>query len=158
MNTLMKKTNSNGNAPATTFSGWVDKVFQDNLNRFFDDTTWGFNNVTRSVHVPVNIRQTDTAYELEVVAPGLKKEDLKMNVNGNVLTISYEHKEEAQQDNKSEGWLRTEYKLQSFSRSFTIDETVDVNKISAEYTDGILYVTLHKKEEAQRMTRVIEIK
>lgn len=157
MNTLTKKT-SNGSTPATGFNGWVDKVFQDNLSRFFDDTAWGFNSVTRSVHVPVNIRQTDTSYELDVIAPGLKKEDLKMNVNGNVLTISYEQKEEAQQENKNEGWLRTEYKLQSFSRSFTIDETIDVNKISAAYTDGVLHVTLQKKEEAQRLTRIIEIK
>lgn len=155
MNTLMKRTNGS-NAPATGFSGMVDRIFQDNLNRFFNDDFWGFNGLDRTVGVPVNIRQTATSYQLEVVAPGLKKEDLKVTADGNVLTISFEQQKE---DNaEAEGWLRKEYRTRSFSRSFTIDDTVDVSKIAASYQHGILHLDLPKKQEAQALTRTIEIK
>ena len=76
MNTLMKRTN--GNMPATTFSGLVDRLFQNNVNRFFDDDSWGFNGVAHNVHVPVNIRETEKGYELQSVAPGLKKESREL--------------------------------------------------------------------------------
>lgn len=155
MNTLMKRTNGN-NAPATGFSGMVDRIFQDNLNRFFNDDFWGFNGLDRSVSVPVNIRQTAKSYELEVVAPGLKKEDLKVTADGNVLTISFEQQKEDTAE--GEGWLRKEYRTRSFSRSFTIDDTVDVSKIAASYDQGILHLDLPKKQEAQALTRTIEIK
>jgi HSP20 family protein len=155
MNTIMKKTN--GNVPAATFSGMVDKIFQNNLSRFFDDDFWGFNGVERSVNVPVNIRETDKSYELDLVAPGLKKEDFKVNLNGEVLTVSFEHEEKNEQADNG-GWLRKEYKARSFSRSFTLDETLDAGKITAQYSDGILHLTLPKKEGAQSVSRTIEIK
>jgi HSP20 family protein len=158
MNTLMKRTNGNGNVPAPTFSGMVDKIFQDNLSRFFDDDFWGFNGLNREVNVPVNVRQTDKSYELEVVAPGLKKEDFKINVSGDMLTVSFEHQEENNQQSKEEGWLRKEYKMRSFSRSFNLDDTIDVNKIAAKYNDGILQLSLPIKEGAKPISRTIEIK
>lgn len=158
MNTLMKRTNGNSNVPATTFSGMVDKIFQDNLSRFFDDDFWGFNGLNREANVPVNVKQTDKSYELEVVAPGLKKEDFKINVSGDMLTISFEHQEENNQQSKEEGWLRKEYKMRSFSRSFNLDDTIDVNKIAAKYNDGILQLSLPIKEGAKPISRTIEIK
>src|SRR5271165_1454206 len=97
MNTLMKKTNGNGNTPATTFSGLVDKIFQNNVNRLFDDDFWGFGNVSQNVSVPVNVKETDKSYEMELVAPGLKKEDFKVNVHGEMLSVSFEHQEEQNQ-------------------------------------------------------------
>jgi HSP20 family protein len=155
----MKRSNGNGNVPAATgFSGMVDKIFQDNLSRFFDDSFWGFSGLDRSVEVPVNVRQTDKSYELEVVAPGLKKEDFKINVSGDMLTVSFEHQEENKQEGKEEGWLRKEYKMRSFSRSFNLDDTIDVNKIAAKYSDGILQLSLPIKEGAKPISRTIEIK
>lgn len=156
MNTLMKRTN--GNMPASTFSGLVDRLFQNNVNRILDDDFWGFNGVSQNVNVPVNIRETGKSYELQLVAPGLKKEDFKVSVGDNMLTISFEQKEEHNQENKEEGWLRKEYQKRSFTRSFTLDEVIDANKIDAKYADGILHVTLHKKEGAQAVSRTIEIK
>jgi HSP20 family protein len=153
----MKRTNGNGNLPATTFSGLVDRVFQDNLSRFFNDDFWGFNGVQRNVNVPVNVRETDKSYELELIAPGLRKEDFKVNVSGDLLTVSFQHQEENQEENKSGGWLRKEYKKQSFSRSFNLDDTLDANNITARYSDGILYLELPKKEGAQTLSRTIEI-
>ena len=155
MNTLMKK--SNGSMPATSFSGLVDKIFQNNVNRLLDDDFWGFSNVAQNVNVPVNLKETDKSYELELVAPGLKKEDFKINVHRDMLTISFEHQEEQSHQNESADWLRKEYQKRSFTRSFSLDDAIDTNKISAKYTDGILHVSLQKKEGAQAVSRTIDI-
>ena len=156
MSSIMKRETGNENMP-TTFGGLVDQLFQDNLSRFFNDDFWGFSGLNRSAQVPVNIKETGKNYEMELVAPGLKKEDLKLNVSGDMLTVSFEHKEENKQENESEGWLKREYKHQSFSRSFNLDDTVDANKITAKYQDGVLHLTLPKKEGAQRISKNIEI-
>ena len=158
MNTLMKRTNGNGNMPATTFSGLVDKIFQNNVNRLFDDDFWGFSNVSQNVSVPVNVKETDKSYELDLVAPGLKKDDFKVNVSGDVLTVSFEQKEENSHESKEEGWLRKEYQKRSFTRSFNLDDAIDANKIDAKYADGVLHLTMPKKEGAQSISRTIEIK
>lgn len=157
MNTLTKRNNVNGNAPVTTFSGMVDKLFPNNVNRFFDDDFWGFAGLERSVNVPVNVRETDKSFELEVVAPGHEKEDFKISLNGTTLTVSLDHTENHQSENKDEGWVRKEYKRKSFSRSFTLDDTIDANKISARYTGGILHLSLPKKESAMLQVRKIDI-
>jgi len=157
MNTLMKKASGNGTVPATTFSGMVDTLFQNNLSRLFDDDFWGFRGLNRSVHVPVNVKQTDKSYELELVAPGLKKEDFKINVQGDTLSVSFEERDEKNQQNQDEGWLRKEYLLQSFTRSFNLDDAVDANKITATYRDGILHLTLPIKEGAQPISRTVPI-
>ncbi len=155
MTTIMKRDNGNSNMPST-FTGLVDQLFQDNLTRFFNDDFWGSGSVSRSSQVPVNIKETDKTYEMELVAPGLKKEDLKLNVSNDMLTVSFEHKEENNQEN--EGWLKREYRHQSFSRSFSLDDTIDANKISAKYLDGVLHLSLPKKEGAQKISKNIEIK
>ncbi len=82
----------NGTLPAKPVSGWVDRLLNENLNRFFNDDLLGLNGLDTSVNVPVNLRETDKSYELELVAPGLKKDDLKLNVSNNQLTISFEQK------------------------------------------------------------------
>ncbi len=156
MNTLIKKSNGNGYKPAT-FNGIVDKIFHNDINRFFDDDFWGFNGLERQVNVPVNVRETGNSYELEVVAPGLKKEDFKVQVNGDVLNISFEQEQRANEQNDKEGWLRREYKTKAFSRSFTLDDAADTNKITAQYTDGILRLTIGKKEGSGAISRTIEI-
>jgi len=157
MTTLMKKSNGNGNVPATTFSGLVDTFFNNKLDRLFDDNLWGFRGLDRSTSVPVNIKDTGKSYELQLVAPGLQKQDFKVNLNGDTLTVSYEHKEQQQDQNNEESWLRNEYRVQSFSRSFTLDDSLEPNKISARYSDGILHLSIPKKEGAQKISRNIEI-
>lgn len=155
MTSIMKK--GNGNAPAASFSGLVDQIFQNNLSRFFDDDNWGFSGINRRTNVPVNIRETDKSYEMELVAPGLKKEDFRININGDMLTVSFEHKEEQNEQDKNGGWIRKEYRAQSFTRSFNLGDTVDPNNISATYSDGILHLSLPKKEDARRMAREIQV-
>lgn len=155
---IIKRNNGTATVPARQFNSWVDQLLQDNLNRFFNDDFWGFSGINQQVNVPVNLRETDKTYEMSLVAPGLRKEDFRLNVTDNLLTISYEQKEEQNDQHKEQGWLRKEYRMQSFSRSFTLDDTVDVNKVSASYDNGILHLTLPKKESAQRLTKTIEIK
>jgi len=155
---IIKRNNGTSTVPARQFNSWVDQLLHDNLNRFFNDDFWGFSGINQQVTVPVNLRETDKTYEMSLVAPGLRKEDFRLNVTDNLLTISYEQKEEENDQNKEQRWLRKEYRMQSFSRSFTLDDTVDVNKVSASYDNGILHLTLPKKESAQRLTKTIEIK
>lgn len=89
--------------------------------------------------VPVNVLKTDSTYEIYVIAPDRAKEDFKINLKGNELTISYQVKEEAE-ENKN--WIRNEFKKASFERSFFVDESIDSANIKAEYHNGILQVTL----------------
>jgi HSP20 family protein len=154
---MIKKENGNASMPSS-FSGLVDQFFQKNLNRFFEDEFWGFNGLTKRNLVPVNLRETDVAYEMELVAPGLKKEDFKINVNDDLLTISYDRREENNTTDPNDRWLRREYNISSFSRSFNLDDTLDANKITAKYNDGILQLTLPRKEGAKKVSRNIEIK
>jgi HSP20 family protein len=157
MNNIIKR--DNGRQPAT-FGSVVDQIFQNNLDRFFDDEFWGFKGISKSpnlTQVPVNIRETDKTYELEFSAPGLQKQDFRLNLEGDVLTISAEQTEETRKEDKSEGWFRREFKKGQFTRSFNLDDTVDAGRISAKYEDGILYLSIPKKEHAQKVTRSIEI-
>ncbi|GAC1571139.1 MAG: hypothetical protein NVS3B8_18030 [Chitinophagaceae bacterium] len=154
MNNIMKRENSR--QPAT-FGSVVDQIFQNNLNRFFEDDFWGGNNNLYPSRVPVNIRETDKSYELELIAPGLRKQDFQLQIADNILTVSFKHTEENSGENKEGGWLKQEYKKQEFSRHFSLDDTVDAGKISARYEDGILKLQLLKKENAQKVSRTIEI-
>lgn len=155
---IIKTNNGNTAMPARTVNNWVDQLFQDNLNRFFNDDFWGFNGIDQHVNVPVNLRETDKSYEMSIIAPGLKKEDFKLNVTNELLTISYEQKDEQNNESKEQGWLRKEYKMQSFSRSFGLDDSVDLNNISASYDNGILHLSLPKKENARRISKTIIVK
>jgi HSP20 family protein len=92
---------------------------------------------------------------LEVIAPGFQKEDFKVNLDNNTLTISAEKKEET--ENKNEKFIRKEFKQQSFKRSFTIDENIDAESISAKYVNGVLTLNLAKKQEVKPSVKEISI-
>ena len=97
----------------------------------------------------VNIKESNTSFELEVAAPGLEKKDFKVVLENNVLTIS-SNKENKVEEKDSEGkYTRKEFNYASFSRSFTLpSEIVQGDRISATYNDGILKISVPKKEEA----------
>lgn len=105
---------------------------------------------------PVNIRETDNTFEVELSAPGKQKEDFVIDVDQNVLSISSETKTE---NNVEAGkFTRREFSLSSFKRSFTLPETVNEDGITARYENGILKLTLPKKEEAlPKAKRMIQI-
>jgi HSP20 family protein len=104
---------------------------------------------------PVNIHENENAYELELNVPGRNKEDFKLTVENGMLTVSFEKKEE----NKVEGQktLRREFSYQSFTRSFNLDENINADNIQAKYENGILSLTLPKKEQAKPAKKEISI-
>ncbi|HEU4904229.1 MAG TPA: Hsp20/alpha crystallin family protein [Flavisolibacter sp.] len=115
--------------------------------------------MNRMANVPaVNIKENSDNYTVSLAAPGLKKEDFKIDVEGNMLTISSE-KEETK-ETKEETFSRREYSYNSFSRSFTLPEDVKLEAIDAHYQNGELMIVLPRKEEAKKanVTKKIEVK
>lgn len=118
------------------------------VDDFFKTNFWGDALDTANYSAPaVNIVENQDDFQIEVAAPGYTKSDFKVNLENNVLTISSE-KENKKEENESK-YARREFAYSSFSRSFTLSEHVDAEKISASYNDGILAITLPKKEEAK---------
>jgi len=104
----------------------------------------------------VNICETNDNYELEFNAPGRKKEDFKITVDKNILTVSFFEKKEEQTEEKRQ-FIKREFGTQSFKRSFTLDEKINAEGINARYENGILYLTLPKKEEVKVMPKEIAV-
>lgn len=106
----------------------------------------------------VNISETDESYEISVAAPGMSKNDFKVELENNRLVISGEKKEE--RENKQEqNYLRREFNYQSFVRSFTLAEKqIHSEKIQAKYAEGILHITVPKSAEAKtKAARIIQV-
>lgn len=104
----------------------------------------------------VNIAENDNEFHIELAVPGLKKEDFKINLDKNILTVSAEKKTEANAESKK--YSKREYSYNSFVRSFTLPDSVDHSKIEADYADGILKLTVAKREEAKFQSREIAVK
>ena len=96
----------------------------------------------------VNITEEKNQYLVSLAAPGLKKEDFKINVDGNVLTISSEKEQTSEEKDKK--FSRKEYSYSSFSRSFTLPKEINQEKIEAKYEDGVLKISLPGNEEAAK--------
>jgi HSP20 family protein len=128
--------------------------FSDVFDSVFNDTFFNDGMVAR---VPaVNISEMENKYHVELAAPGLKKEDFKLNLDRNVLNIAVE--QTAGQEDSQKNYSKREYSYSSFVRSFTLPESADDSQINASYTDGILRVDIAKREEAKSIRRQIEIK
>lgn len=129
---------------------FVNTVF-DNL---FNDSFISDRLITR---VPaVNITESDRGFKIELAAPGLTKSDFKINVDKNVMSISVEKTEE--KTDEGNVYSKKEFSYTSFSRSFTLPDTVDYSNIDASYQDGVLAIAIGKKEEAIIAKRLIEVK
>ncbi len=133
-------------------------LFDDFLNR--DLFNWRQSNFSNSnTTVPtVNIRETNEAYQVEMAAPGMEKKDFKVELEGNLLTISSE-KEYQPDETEGSKYSLKEFSYQSFQRSFSLPkDVVDADKISAIYQNGVLHLSIPKKEEVkQKASRLIEI-
>ena len=128
--------------------------FNDVFDSIFNDTFFNDRMVTR---VPaVNISETENNYHVELAAPGLKKEDFKLNLERNNLTISVE--QSSNHEDHQKRYSKREYSYSSFVRTFTLPESADDSQIAASYTDGILRIDIAKREEAKTVRRQIEIK
>jgi HSP20 family protein len=128
--------------------------FTDVFESFFNDSFISDRMISR---VPaVNVSETEGEYHIELAAPGLKKEDFKINLDRNVLSISAEKKSEMNEDGKK--YSKREYSYSSFVRSFALPDSADDAHIEAVYTDGVLRINVAKKEEAKMASREISIK
>lgn len=128
-----------------------------NVNNLFDEffnsfpATW-----SKDFNVPpVNIHETEAAYQLELSAPGLNKEDFKVSYEKGLLTISFEKKTES--ENKDYKTHRKEFSVNTFKRSFSADENINAEGIEAKYDNGILKLLLPKKEEVKVSPKQISI-
>jgi HSP20 family protein len=132
----------------------VNPFFSDVFDSILNDSFLSDKLATR---VPaVNIAETENGFEIELAAPGLKKEDFKISLDKNVLTVSADKKTENVEEGKK--FSKREYSYNSFTRSFTLPEVADHGKIEAGYTDGILKLSVAKKEEAKIQAREIAVK
>lgn len=95
----------------------------------------------------VNIIETDKTFEIELAAPGFSKNDFKITVENNVLRISSDVSKAKEKEEKKMECLRQEFAFGKFTRSFSLPNSIDTEKISADYKDGILHVILPKREE-----------
>lgn len=137
----------------TTFPSVFDDFFKP-WNEWFDGGKTG-----GILTVPaVNVTENHESYTVSLAVPGVKKDDLKIDVDGNMITISSET--EVEKEEKDEKYTRKEYNYNSFSRTFTIPEDVRTDSIQARYENGVLNVTLPriKTTEKTNLTRKIEIK
>ena len=128
----------------------IDDIFES----FFNDSYISDRMISR---VPaVNICETDGEYCFELAAPGLKKEDFKINIDRNMLNISVEKRSEDNEDKKK--YTKREYNYTSFVNSFALPDSADDASIEAEYTDGVLKISVLKNGGAKMTTRKISIK
>jgi HSP20 family protein len=130
-----------------TFDNLFDDIFS-NLPAAWDRES-GLNTP------PVNIHENNEGFHLELVAPGLKKEDFKVNLDKGLLTISYEKK--AENESNEYKTHRREFKFTSFKRSFRVDDVINTESIEAKYEDGVLKLYLPKKEEVKALPKEINI-
>ena len=132
-------------------SNWLNSWFNDN---FFDTELMPHMNATAPA---VNVKEDATAYTMEIAAPGLKKDMVKMNIDKDgYLNVSIENKDEK----KEEHYLRREFSYNSYSQSYALPEDANHEKISAEVSDGVLKIEIPKvvKEEKKDDVKHIEVK
>ena len=137
------KTNKNGNLIPSVWSDFFD-------NDTFLAPRW-FSRGVNDTLPAVNVRETGKEFHVEFAAPGFKKHDFKVHVEGNQLAISAEKEEEKKDDN--DRFTRREFSYHSFSRSFTLPENVNANDIDAKYNDGILKLSIPKKEDTGHLSK-----
>lgn len=140
----------------------VNNNFAKNLdgfmNEFFNEIPTSFGKAVREDvfhYPPVNIIEQADAYTIQVSAPGLEKTDFSVKLDGKLLSISAEKKVETKSE--TDKVIRQEFSGKSFKRSFTVDDKIDAAGINAKYENGILFVTLPKKEEVKQAAKEITI-
>lgn len=138
------------NGTQTAFPTFFDEFFTR------DPFGWDSNREVFKTTPAVNIREQEDSWTIEVAAPGLLKEDFQLELDHDLLTISFERKEEKEEQGK---FTRREFHYTSFKRSFTLPENaVNTEEVNATYNEGILTLTLPKLEEVKRKAkRAIEI-
>lgn len=148
--TLVKFTNGQKN-------GVLKSPYSDIFGSLFNPEPYVSKNLVSSVPA-VNIAETEKEFHIEFAAPGLKKGDFRINIEKDQLIVSADKKVESTEGADVKKYNRKEFNYNSFTRTFTLPESADQADIKAEYNDGILFVTIAKKEEAKIQVREISVK
>ncbi|MCX2838998.1 Hsp20/alpha crystallin family protein [Salinimicrobium sp. MT39] len=137
---------------------WLPSIFDDMFKTdWMDNGNSGMNRIGTSVPA-VNISENDDAFNLELAAPGMTKKDFNLELDNGLLTISAEEKKENEKKENGGRFTRREFSYTSFKRAFSLPDTVEADKISAEYKEGVLMINLPKREDAKvQAKRMIEI-
>ena len=143
----------NAAAPSTSLNKWIDTLFNTTLA---DAMGTDFTNSSPSV----NIVEHDAHFTMQLAAPGLQKSDFNINIENDYLVISAEKKTEKEETGNEGKFTRREFNYSSFKRSFQLDENINREGVAASYENGVLSITLPKKEETWKKTgtTTIEIK
>ncbi len=123
----------------------MDKLFSEDFQSSF----------VHSSHPAANITEKDKSYDITLMAPGLNKADFKIALENNLLTISFEKNEEKTEE--TEKFIKKEFAIKSFKRSFTVSEKLNADEITAAYENGLLTVNIPKSEEAEVKAKTINI-
>ena len=138
-------------------ANWLPSVFDDMFKTDWLGGTTNVNSIGTSIPA-VNIQETEESFSVEVAAPGKTKEDFNIELENDVLTISSEDKKENETTEKNGRYTRKEFSYSTFKRAFSLPDSVDSEKISAQYNNGVLEIFLPKREEAKvQAKRMIEI-
>ena len=138
--------------PVMFRNNWMPTLFEDFLNTDLMPRTG-------STAPAVNVKESETAYTMELAAPGIKKEYCRVNIddNGN-LSIAIENKCEHKNEDKKHHYLRREFSYSNYEQSYTLPEDVERDKISAKVEDGILTVTMPRVvKEEKKLSKAIEV-
>lgn len=136
----------------TTLNDFVPTTFSNLIDRFFNESLSRSGGAAYSFVPKVDIIENDKAFEIQVAVPGMNKEDFKIDLNDNFLTISGERKFTREKDENSYRSIETQYG--TFSRSFSLPEHVNASAISAKYNNGILEVLVPKDEKKTLKTTI----
>jgi HSP20 family protein len=136
----------------SALNDYTPSSFSNLIDRFFNDTVARSGGSAYSFVPRVDIIEEDKAFEVHVAVPGMKKDDFKIDVNDNFLTVSGERKYTREKKENNLHAVETQYG--TFSRSFTLPENVDATKISANFVDFILELTITKDEKKALKTMI----
>jgi HSP20 family protein len=141
------------------YNNWFPRFFDDNFTKELDQWFGHEGNSFKSTMPAVNVKESENAFEVEVAVPGMKKEDFKVELNNDVLTIAAKQEDKKEEKDSEGKYTRREFHYHSFQRSFRLPKNqVDGDHIAAKYENGVLYLNVPKKEEAkQKPARLIEI-
>jgi HSP20 family protein len=156
MSTLLRR---DGLFPSTSLIPSLDILADDFFNR--DLLNWNDRLfMPYGASLPsANIEETPTAFQIQLAAPGLKKDDFRIELKDNILTISSEKQESSEEKREESNYRRREFSYAAFTRSFSLPESANENKIEATYKDGILHLEVAKKHiEPSKAPKKIDIK
>ena len=132
--------------PARRNQAWIPSVFGD----LFDD--FAVMPAKQFASPAVNIKETEKAFEIEIAAPGMTKDDFKLRVdNDEELVIALEKKHEDKEEHKGENYLRREFSYTSYHQAFTLPDNIDIEAIKANMTNGVLGIVLPKKNPEKQI-------